>query len=68
VTCERLSDHFKLPDGAMPNGCVAVCQYLSPDGDMRYAVLYDTTELPLSSTLGLLELAKQHLYRAADFD
>lgn len=63
MTCARLADHFELPEGAMPNGCVAVCQYLDADGDMKFAVIYDTTEMPLSSTIGLLELAKHHVYR-----
>lgn len=63
-----LSDYFKLPDGAMSNGCVAVCQYLDTDGDMKFAVIYDMREMPLSSTIGLLELAKQHIYRLSQND
>jgi hypothetical protein len=57
-----LVDQFDLPEGAVPNGCVAVCQYLDPDGEMKFAYIYDTTEMPLSSTLGLLDLAKHHIY------
>lgn len=58
-----LSDLFDLPEGAISNGCVSVCQYLDSDGVMKFAVLYDTSQMPLSSTLGLLELAKHYIYR-----
>lgn len=57
-----LVDQFDLPEGAVPNGCVAICQYLDLDGEMKFACIWDTLELPLSSTLGLLELAKFHIY------
>lgn len=57
-----LIDQFKLPEGSIPNGFIAVCQYLDPDGEMKFAYIYDTTEMPLSSTLGLLDLAKHHIY------
>jgi hypothetical protein len=53
---------FDLPEGAIYNGGVAVCQYLDNEGGMGFSYKYDTTGLPLSSTLGLLEIAKQHLY------
>lgn len=58
----KLVDIFELPEGAIPNGCMAVCQYVDPDGTMKYAYIYDTQDMPLSSTLGLLELAKQAIY------
>lgn len=57
-----LVDHFDLPEGAIPNGCVGVCQYIDAEGEMRFSVNYDTTEMPLSSTIGLLELAKHHIW------
>jgi hypothetical protein len=57
-----LKDYFELPEGAVANGCVAICQYLDADGEMKFGYIYDTHHLPLSSTLGLLELAKQHIY------
>lgn len=59
----RLSDIFELPEGSIPNGAIAVCQYLNPEGEMKFAHVYDTQEMPLSTTLGLLELAKQHIFR-----
>ncbi len=61
----KLSNYFDLPDGAIPNSCVGVCQYLDADGEMKFSYIYDTTEMPLSTTLGLLELAKHHLYEAS---
>lgn len=57
-----LVEQFELPDGAIPNGCVAVCQYMTIDGEMEFAVKYDTADMPLSSTLGLLTLAQHHIY------
>lgn len=63
-----LYDEFELPDGAIPNGAVAVCQYLDADGEMKFVVTHEMCELPLSSTLGLLELAKQHLYSRSQED
>jgi hypothetical protein len=57
-----LVEQFNLPEGAIPNGAIAICQYIDVDGEMKFNVLYDTNELPLSSTLGLLELAKFHMY------
>lgn len=64
---EGVQSYFDLPDGAIANGCVAVCQYIDADGEMRFGYMYDTHHLPLSSTVGLLELAKQDvLRRSAD--
>lgn len=58
----RLADVFDLPEGAIPNGAVAVCQYLNIDGEMKFTYTYDTEEMPLSTTLGLLDLAKHSIY------
>ena len=64
-----LIEHFKLPEGSIPNGYVAVCQYIdAADGEMKFACIWDTTDLPLSSTLGLLELAKHHIYMTSQGD
>lgn len=60
---EGLHEHFELPEGSIANGCIAVIQYLDPDGAMRFGYIYDTMNLPLSVTVGLLELAKQDLCR-----
>jgi hypothetical protein len=57
-----LVEQFNLPEGAIPNGCIGVCQFIDADGEMKFAVIYDSDNLPLSSTLGLLELAKFHMY------
>jgi hypothetical protein len=57
-----LIEQFELPEGSIPNGAIAVCQFIDPDGEMKFVVNYDTTDMPLSSTLGLLELAKHHMY------
>lgn len=64
----RIAALFDLSEGAIPNGCIAVCQYLDSDGDMKFGVIYDTSEMPLSSTIGLLEVAKQHIYRLCTDD
>lgn len=56
-----LSDQFGLPDGAIYNGGIGVCQYMASDGTMSFGYVYDTHDLPLSSTLGLLEMAKLDL-------
>lgn len=58
----HLADIFELPEGSIPNGCIAVCQYLNSEGEMKFAHIYDTQEMPLSTTMGLLELAKQSIY------
>lgn len=56
-----MSDHRKLPDGAIVNAEVTITGYLDPeDGEMKYAVYCDA-DVSLSSVLGLLELAKLDL-------
>lgn len=63
----EMDSRFVLPDGAIPNGEVAVLSYLDVDGELCYAVWNDGL-LPLSSYLGLLELAKNDLIRDAKED
>jgi hypothetical protein len=58
----KLQDVFQLPEGGIYNGGIAVCQYLNAQGEMEFGYVYDTTGLPLSSTLGLLEIAQHRLY------
>lgn len=57
-----LRESFEIPEGSIYHGGVAVCQYLAPDGSMAYGYVYDTQDLPLSTTLGLLEMAKLDIH------
>lgn len=51
-----------VPPDAVPLGFVAVASWLTEDGEQRWAV-YSQLDLPLTGTLGLLELAKMELVR-----
>ena len=59
----RLMNYFDLPEGAVPNGCVGVCKYFNTEGEMQFHYSYDTTTMPISTTIGLMELVKLDLYR-----
>lgn len=58
----EIIDCFDLPEGSIPMGAVAVCQYIDPNGIMRFVYNYDTSNMPLSTTLGLLDLAKYDIH------
>jgi hypothetical protein len=48
----------KLPEGAIINAEVCVCQWIDPQtGGIRWQCYFDG-DVPLSSVLGLLDLAK----------
>lgn len=51
-----------LPPDAIVNAEIQICGYIDPDGsgEMSYAV-WSNCDTPLSSALGLLELAKRDL-------
>lgn len=49
-----------LPEGAVPQGFIAVAAWVEADGAMRWRC-YNQLDLPISGCLGLLELAKLDL-------
>ena len=55
-------DVFDLPEGHIWSGGIAIGSYMDADGRMKFGYSYDTSGLPLSSTIGLLEIAKLDLY------
>lgn len=56
----------ELPDGAVVNSAVCVISWLDPGcGEMRYSVK-TIGDVPLSSQLGLLEIAKLDLWHDAN--
>lgn len=57
----------ELPAGAMLHAAVTVVGYFGDDGLLMYAVRAQG-DVPLSTTLGLLELAKHDLYARAQSD
>ncbi len=46
-----------VPDESIPQGFIAVFSYVAPDGSQCWRT-YNQLDAPLSSVLGLLELAK----------
>lgn len=59
----------KLPPNAVINAEIQVCGYIDPEGEggMSYAIWADC-DTPLSTSLGLLELAKRDLIERCDLD
>jgi len=50
----------KIPDNAVALSRIEVMQYMDEHGEMKYATTW-TIDQPLSTLLGLLELAKHDL-------
>lgn len=60
-----MTDDDGIPDGALVNAHVEVVQYVDPgSSEIRYTTRY-FGDVPLSSFIGLLELAKLDLIREA---
>lgn len=59
----------KLPPNAVINAEIQVCGYIDPHGEggMSYAI-WANCDTPLSTSLGLLELAKRDLIERCDLD
>ncbi len=54
---DRIAALQELPDGAMPNAGIAIIQWLDTDGHLRWGS-FTAGDVPLSTTLGLLDMAK----------
>lgn len=55
-----------IPNGAIPMGLVAVVPYLNPDtGDQQF-VIHSDVEGPVSTVVGLLEIAKHETLAEID--
>lgn len=57
----------ELPDGAVIVSAICVVSWIGEEGDMRYAIKA-TGDTPLSTRLGLLDLARFDLYYEAQAD
>lgn len=59
---ETHHERLKLPEGAIVTAEVHVAGYLDPEGDGTLkTVVFCEADVPLSSALGLLEIAKLDL-------
>lgn len=54
-----------MPEECIPQGFIAVFSFLAPDGSQCWRT-YNQLDVPLSSVLGLLELAKLDAIARAD--
>lgn len=54
-----------VPEECIPQGFIAVFSFLAPDGSQCWRT-YNQLDVPLSSVLGLLELAKLDAIARAD--
>lgn len=50
----------RLPDGAIVQGVIAVVSFIAMSGEQQW-MLWHNADLPISSSVGLLELAKLKL-------
>ncbi len=55
----------QLPEGAIPLEVVEVCGYLTAEGRRKWTVRY-RADVPVSTTLGLLALAKHQILSEMD--
>jgi len=56
-----------VPDGAMATGLYAIVTWLDADGEPRFRC-YNQTDERLSGLIGLLEMAKKHVFESCEDD
>jgi hypothetical protein len=60
-----ITEDPEVPDGSIVNAEIVVTQYFTPDGFLQRRCFYDGA-VPLSTVLGLLELAKADIIARCD--
>lgn len=63
---DRVVHSIPLPEGAIPLSVVEIVEYLTPEGHRVYGYRH-SGDTALSTTLGLIELAKTQIIEQADF-
>ena len=51
----------RIPDGSIANALIAVCSWIDPVTGAEHWLSYALADIPISQTVGLLEMAKLDL-------